>query len=378
MKNTTRIGLQNALNKRHARINFAIFAAVAITIGWVGIALDEATGQPATNGLGTGLWFVAPLLAAIVLVRLRPDGAGTLGLTLRFRGRARWFALAATVYPVATALIVLPAIASGVGVFDASGSGGSSTLILAMVAVVPGMLLKNTIEELTWRGFGTRTAFATGMSRLGSHVLLGVVYGLWHLPLYARFMDRAEFGTVTSLSWPVFVPIFLAGMIVTTVILGEIRAPHWVDLAGRGHAHRHCSAQKWPSGAMLGPQLAGKLEESQGSEETRNRRSMTLSGQRPGCERASNGLETRCAGAMSRIVEPPATRGPPGVRIRSLVRGSRRFGGESLRSKFLGRCADSQFSSEFEQGTWKHRASVRGRRRDTSAASGLVMLSSIS
>ena len=223
MKNTTRIGLQNALNKRHARINFAIFAAVAITIGWVGIALDEATDQPAANSLGMGLWFVAPLLAAIVLHRLRPDGAGPLGLTLRFRGRARWFALAATVYPVATALIVLPAIASGVGVFDASGSGGSSTLILAMVPVVPGMLLKNTIEELTWRGFGTRTAFATGMSRLGSHVLLGVVYGLWHLPLYARFMDRAEFGTVTSLSWPVFVPIFMAGVIVTTVILGEIR-----------------------------------------------------------------------------------------------------------------------------------------------------------
>ena len=223
MTSTARIGLENTGSERRARINFAIFAAVAIAIGWVGVALDEATGQPATISLGMGLWFAAPLLVAIVLHRLRPDGAGTLGLTLRFRGRARWFALAAIVYPVATALIVLPAIASGVGVFDASGSGGSSALILAMVAVVPGMFLKNTIEELTWRGFGTRTALATGMSRLGSHVLLGVIYGLWHLPLYARFMDRAEFGTVTSLSWPIFVPIFMAGVIATTVVLGEIR-----------------------------------------------------------------------------------------------------------------------------------------------------------
>src|SRR5918994_1678081 len=141
MTSTTRIDLENTGSKRRARINFAIFAAVAITIGWVGIALDEATGQPATNSLGMGLWFAAPLLVAIVLHRLRPDGAGTLGLTLRFRGRARWFALAAILYPVATTLIVLPAIASGVGVFDASGSDGSSTLILAMVAVVPGMAI---------------------------------------------------------------------------------------------------------------------------------------------------------------------------------------------------------------------------------------------
>jgi membrane protease YdiL (CAAX protease family) len=122
-----------------------------------------------------------------------------------------------------TALIVLAAITSGLGTFDASGPSGSPALIVAMVAALPALTLKNTIEELTWRGFGTRTALATGTSRLGSHVLVGVTWGLWHLPLYGYFMARTDFRTLTSLPWPLFLPLFFAGVIAAAVLLGELR-----------------------------------------------------------------------------------------------------------------------------------------------------------
>jgi membrane protease YdiL (CAAX protease family) len=223
MMNTPAIALDKAPKQRRAMINYAVFAAVAVTMGWAGIALDTATDQPATNSLGMGLWFVSPLLAAIVLFRFHPDGAGPLGLTLRFRHRARWFGLAVLVYPVVTALIVLARVAFGLDTFDASGPSGSRALIVAMAVVVPALVFKNTIEELTWRGFGTRTALATGMSRLGSHILVGVTWGLWHLPLYVHFMARADFRTLTSLPWPLFIPIFFAGVIASAVILGELR-----------------------------------------------------------------------------------------------------------------------------------------------------------
>lgn len=216
-------GLGRAARRRRAAINYAIFAGVAVTIGWAGIALDEASKQPATNSLGMGLWIIAPLLAAVLLFRFHPDGAGPLGLTLRFAHRGRWFAFAALVYPVVTALIVMAGIAFGVATFDASGPAGSRALIVAMAAVVPALVLKNTIEELTWRGFGTRTALAAGLPRLRSHVLVGLTWGLWHLPLYVHFMARADFRTLTSLPWPLFIPIFFAGVIASAVILGELR-----------------------------------------------------------------------------------------------------------------------------------------------------------
>lgn len=109
------IGLQRAGSRRRATINYAIFAAVAVAIGWAGIALDQATEQPATNGLGMGLWIIGPLVAAVALVRLRPDGAGPLGLTLRFAARTRWFGFAALAYPAVTALLVMAAIATELG-----------------------------------------------------------------------------------------------------------------------------------------------------------------------------------------------------------------------------------------------------------------------
>ncbi len=210
-------------DSRRATINFAIFAAIAVTIGWVGIAFDSATGQPTSNSLGMGLWIVVPLVVAMILARFRPDGAGPLGLTPRFDQRARWFGLATALYPAVTALIVLGGIAVGVATLSASGSNGTSPILVAMIAVVPALIVKNTIEELTWRGYGTRTALATGMPRLASHIAVGMAWSLWHLPLYVHFMSRTDFRKVTSLSWPLFIPLFLGGVIASAVVLGELR-----------------------------------------------------------------------------------------------------------------------------------------------------------
>lgn len=214
---------QHIARPARARTNYAIFAAIAGTIGWAGVALDQATGAPRGNSLGMGLWILIPAVAAVLLSRFRPDGGGPLGLTLQFPDRTRWFALAALLYLPYTAIIVLAGIAAGVGTFQATGQAGKPGLVAAMVTALPALLLKNTLEELTWRGYGTRTAVATGLPRLGSHVLVGVTWGLWHLPLYAYFLPRADFGATTSLSWPLFLPVFFAGTIAAAVVFGELR-----------------------------------------------------------------------------------------------------------------------------------------------------------
>ena len=63
-------GVAHRLQGRtRAATNFAIFAAVAVTIGWAGIALDRAMDEPRGNSLGMALWLVLPALTAVLLVR---------------------------------------------------------------------------------------------------------------------------------------------------------------------------------------------------------------------------------------------------------------------------------------------------------------------
>ena len=80
---------RNVVRVRRGRAisNVVIFAVFAVTVGLIGLALDELLGQPSTNSLGQGLWFAGPDLLGVALTRLHPDGAGSLGLTLRFPGR---------------------------------------------------------------------------------------------------------------------------------------------------------------------------------------------------------------------------------------------------------------------------------------------------
>jgi membrane protease YdiL (CAAX protease family) len=206
-----------------AAANSALFALVAVSVGWAGVALDKATGAARGNSLGMGLWLVLPALTAVLLVRLRPDGGGPLGLTLRFPHRTRWFGFAALLYLPLTALIVLTGVAAGLGSFHATSAAGKPALLAASAAALAPLALKNTLEELMWRGFGTRTAIAAGLPRLRAHLLVGFTWALWHLPFYAYFMTRADFRATTSLSWPLFLPVFFAGVLAVAVVFGELR-----------------------------------------------------------------------------------------------------------------------------------------------------------
>jgi hypothetical protein len=55
------------------------------------------------------------------------------------------------------------------------------------------------------------------------HLLVGAAWALWHLPFYAYFLTRADFRATTSLPLLLFLPVFIAGVLATAVVLGELR-----------------------------------------------------------------------------------------------------------------------------------------------------------
>jgi membrane protease YdiL (CAAX protease family) len=215
------------------RLNFVLFALAAVGAGWAGVAVDRAAGVPLANDTafsggggtsGMALFILGPAVVALVLYFLSRDGAGPLGFTLRFAHRTRWFAAATAFYPVVTVVGVGAGIAVGAATLTFAAASGKPALPVAFLTILAIQLVKNTIEEFVFRGYGTRTAMALGLPGAATpHLLVGAVWALWHLPLYLMWTSPADMRLVTSLPVPLYLPLLVAGLMAASLLYGELR-----------------------------------------------------------------------------------------------------------------------------------------------------------
>jgi hypothetical protein len=78
-------------------------------------------------------------------------------------------------------------------------------------------------QDLVLPGPGAATASRAALGRRCRPPTCGGTWGLWHLPLYACFLPRADFRATTSLSWPLLLLVLFAGTIAAAVVFGELR-----------------------------------------------------------------------------------------------------------------------------------------------------------
>jgi membrane protease YdiL (CAAX protease family) len=216
-----------------ARFNFAVFSLGAVGAGWLGVALDQASGVDLANGValsnssgttGQAVFILGPALLALGLYRFSRDGAGPLGFTLQFPHRARWFGIAAVLYPAITVVVVGTGLATGMAALSASASPGKPAYLNAFLMIFAIQVVKNIVEEFIFRGYGTRTAMALGLRGAAlPHLLVGVVWALWHLPLYLMWTSDRDLRLITSLPWPLFLPLLVVGVVATSLVYGELR-----------------------------------------------------------------------------------------------------------------------------------------------------------
>ncbi|MDI6097178.1 hypothetical protein QLQ12_00960 [Actinoplanes sp. NEAU-A12] len=120
-----------------ARLNFALFSLAVVGSGWLGVAVDRATGATTATGTATSsgggttgmLFFLfGPVIAALALhafTRNR-DGGGPRGLTPRIPHPVRWLAAAAVFYPAVTPIAVGLGVAAGQVTINAARPAGRS------------------------------------------------------------------------------------------------------------------------------------------------------------------------------------------------------------------------------------------------------------
>jgi hypothetical protein len=198
-------GLSSAV-KRRPLISFFV---LAFALSWWGWALYAFGLSP------TPIAPFGPFLAALVVLAVARGKGGVVGLLsrmVRWRVPFRWYAVA-LLLPVGIALV---ATASNVFLLGARAPssaelGGWSDLftLFAILLLVPGM--GGAWEEPGWRGFALPSLQGSGRSALVASLILGAVWALWHLPLFAA-------GQMGS-SWDV-VNIMASAVVLTWVYNG--------------------------------------------------------------------------------------------------------------------------------------------------------------
>jgi membrane protease YdiL (CAAX protease family) len=146
----------------------------------------SAAAQYPGAGLPTLLFYIgvfAPLLVAVWLTRRDDGDAGLRALLARliqWDVGLRWYALA-LLYTIAIKLAVALIHRSITGAWPTFGSEPLYIMLAATIGST--LILGQAGEEVGWRGYAL-PRLATRFGLGGASVLLGIVWALWHLPLF--------------------------------------------------------------------------------------------------------------------------------------------------------------------------------------------------
>ncbi len=237
-------GLQYAAQSSTALVTFFVFAFVW---SW-GLGFAAAQIKPQSIGLSTGLMMASgfgPSIAAFVIVGAFSGGLGLrrwLEQCLNRHIGWRWFVLAFLVPPVMMLIALGVHLLLG-GTVPASMAAAHIPLAIANFALV--LLVGGPLgEEFGWRCYAMSALMARTSWRFAS-LLVGLLWGLWHLPLF--FM----IGTAQS-QMPILV--FMLNILAGSVLFG------WLFVQTKGSVLPalvlHTSLNTWAGLLMIVPTQA--------------------------------------------------------------------------------------------------------------------------
>jgi hypothetical protein len=196
---------------------FGTYVLLVIGFSWsVWFAgLPRATGTERTLVVLLGAW--GPTLVAVALTARRDGRPGVRSLLaglVRWRVAARWYAVALMTVPVSALLAASVWVAVGGSVPAPTVPGGLGAWAIPLVFLVNLVVGGALAEELGWRGYlGPLVAERVGT--VGAGGVVGVVWGLWHLPFYRLEAD----GVVAGFPLPAFLALVLAWSILMAVLV---------------------------------------------------------------------------------------------------------------------------------------------------------------
>jgi membrane protease YdiL (CAAX protease family) len=201
-------------NKKHTVRNLVIFTILVVALGWLGRLLDSFMGAEPGEGLGVTLWIVTPLASSFFLRAFAGDGWKDLGIRPRFRGNGAWYAVSLLIYPVSVALILVIGFVFGTTSIQ---STPTDALFQALIALLIKEIIINILEEFAVRGYLAPKMYSLGLNVWAAHALVGLIWGVWHLPVLRMITPYTSESLVT------LAPRFVIAAVAASLVYGEIR-----------------------------------------------------------------------------------------------------------------------------------------------------------
>lgn len=178
---------QNSQPLKEVALFFAITLGLAYLVFWGPLVLFQVPTISFVSDIKGPPWAIAmfiingfvPSTAAIVMTRVIEGKGGLkqfLKRVVQFKIGWRWYlaAVAAVIIPTLGQLLIIRLLGQ---TFYYKG------FILQLGSFIPLIILGPLSEELGWRGYAL-DRLQTKWNALVSSILLGIVWALWHLPLF--------------------------------------------------------------------------------------------------------------------------------------------------------------------------------------------------
>jgi membrane protease YdiL (CAAX protease family) len=185
-----------------------LFAGLAYGWSWILLVAAIMTGGSATESPASLLRLAAGIGPFVGAVVLTSDRRGLLRRIAAWRPigwRGLGMIVVGAAGPAVAGWLVVERSDAALGV---EGWGAASGVVVFALAA-------GIAEEPGWRGHALDVAPAA-WTRLTTALVIGVVWGLWHLPLYALegTFQHDEVGFASALFW-----LFAAGFLVQSVLM---------------------------------------------------------------------------------------------------------------------------------------------------------------
>lgn len=207
------------MNKKTIR-NVVLFIVVAIVSGWIGVLVDSViTEQPKGDSLGMGIWLVLPMLTAIAIILFSKVSWKDIGFMPNFKGNIKWYLTSVLIFPIVTVIILI--IGAKIKWIDLSALNLKS-FVLVFCSTLLINFIKNIFEETVWRGYLTLQLIKLNLNDWMIYLIVGCVWGIWHLPYYLAFLSESDMQAVLPVSRAVFALIAIITMLCWSVMFIEL------------------------------------------------------------------------------------------------------------------------------------------------------------
>lgn len=208
------------MNKKKTIIGIIIFTVIVIISGWLGILVDSIlVEQPEGDSLGMGLWLVLPLLTTIMIILFLKDSRKDIGFKPNFKGNIKWYLASVLIFPFVTGIILI--IGATTKWIDLSALN-LKRFFLVFCATLLVNFIKNIFEETVWRGYLTSQLVKLKLNDWKIYLIVGGVWGMWHIPYYLVFLPVADMYTILPVSRAIFALVAIITMLCWSVMFVEL------------------------------------------------------------------------------------------------------------------------------------------------------------